>query len=261
MGDVDEGDAGAPLQAAQFGAHVLAQLEIERRQRLVEQQHLRLDRQRAGDGHPLALTARQFARRPVAIALQRHQREQLVGLRPAGLAVHPARLKAEGDVVAHAHQRKQRQRLEDHRRGALVRPQPRHVAPADLDTALGRFKKPRDHAQDGGLAAARGAEDREELAVRHSEADAAHRARGAKGHADIYQRDGSRHGDFFHRRGARRPCSRRAPGVFGDRPAGSGGEEAVLILVAPGDEPVVLNRPPPQQVERVTGIGGGEERL
>jgi len=196
VGDVDEGDAGAALQRAQFGAHVLAQLQIQRRQRLVEQQHLGLHRQRAGDRHPLALAARQLARHPLAIALQRDQREQRVGLRPARLAVHPARLKPEGDVVAHAHQRKQRKGLKNHRSRPLVRAKPRHVAAADLDAALGRLQKPRDHAQDGGLAAAGGAEDREELAARNGEADAAHRAGGAESHADIDQRDGLRHGDF-----------------------------------------------------------------
>ena len=43
MGDVDEGDADALLDAAQLVAHVLAELEVERRKRLIEEQHLRLD--------------------------------------------------------------------------------------------------------------------------------------------------------------------------------------------------------------------------
>ena len=37
MRDEDEGDTRFPLQAAQFVAHRLAQLEIERRQRFVQQ--------------------------------------------------------------------------------------------------------------------------------------------------------------------------------------------------------------------------------
>ena len=48
VGDDDEGDADALLQAGQLELHLLAQLGVERRQRLVEQQHLRaLDQARA----------------------------------------------------------------------------------------------------------------------------------------------------------------------------------------------------------------------
>ena len=67
VGDVDEGDADALLDRAQFGAHVLAQPQIERRQRLVEQQHLRLDRERAGDRDALLLAAGEFADLLVAL--------------------------------------------------------------------------------------------------------------------------------------------------------------------------------------------------
>src|SRR3546814_5304645 len=41
MGDDHEGDADALLQVHQLEAHPLAQLGVERRQRLVQQQHLR----------------------------------------------------------------------------------------------------------------------------------------------------------------------------------------------------------------------------
>ena len=58
VGDVDERDVGALLDRAQLGAHVLAQLEVERGQRLVEQHHLGLDRERAGNGDALLLAAR-----------------------------------------------------------------------------------------------------------------------------------------------------------------------------------------------------------
>ena len=49
------------LQPLQLDLHLLAQLEVERRQRLVEQQHLRPVRQRAGERHALLLAARELA--------------------------------------------------------------------------------------------------------------------------------------------------------------------------------------------------------
>ena len=58
MGDDDEGDADILLKPCQFEPHLVAQFGIERRERLVEQQHLRPLDQRAGQRHALALAAR-----------------------------------------------------------------------------------------------------------------------------------------------------------------------------------------------------------
>ena len=74
MGDDDGGDAEPLLQLAQFDLHRLAQLGVERRQRLVEQEQLRRQRQRAGNRHALALAARKLGHRPVGEAGQMDQR-------------------------------------------------------------------------------------------------------------------------------------------------------------------------------------------
>ena len=60
VGDIDEGDADLALDRLQLDLHLLAQLEIERAQRLVQQQHARLVDQRAGQRHALPLAARQL---------------------------------------------------------------------------------------------------------------------------------------------------------------------------------------------------------
>ena len=57
--DVDEGRRGRRLDLAQLGLHLAPDLLVERRERLVQQQNLRLWRQRAGDRHPLLLAARE----------------------------------------------------------------------------------------------------------------------------------------------------------------------------------------------------------
>src|SRR3546814_496768 len=44
-------------------------------------------------------------------------------------------------------------------------------------------------------------------------------------------------------------------------PAPSGRQEPVLVFVAGRDKPTLLHRPPPQLLERIAGIGLGEEGL
>ena len=73
MRDVDGGVAVCVVQAAHLEAHLLAQIGVEIGQRLVEQQRLRLDDQRAGQRHALLLAAGQLA----GIALR--QRRELGG--------------------------------------------------------------------------------------------------------------------------------------------------------------------------------------
>ena len=60
MGDVHEGRAEGSLQLLELDFHVLAQLQIERSQGLVQQQQGRLQHQAACDGDALPLAARQL---------------------------------------------------------------------------------------------------------------------------------------------------------------------------------------------------------
>ena len=62
MGDVDEGDADLGLDALELQLHLAAQLEVEGAERLVEQQHLGVVDQRAGDGDALLLAAGELVR-------------------------------------------------------------------------------------------------------------------------------------------------------------------------------------------------------
>ena len=57
MGDEHEGDPDFSLQRFEFLLHLLAQFEVERAERLVEQQHLGLVHQRTGQSDPLLLAA------------------------------------------------------------------------------------------------------------------------------------------------------------------------------------------------------------
>ena len=76
--DVDRGDAERLLQLADLGAHVDAQPRVEVAKRLVEQQDLRADDERARDGDALQLAARELVRPALAVARELHQRQRLV---------------------------------------------------------------------------------------------------------------------------------------------------------------------------------------
>ena len=57
VGDIDKGDSQLIFQADQLILHVLAELQVESAERLVEKQKLRLVYDRTGDGNPLLLAA------------------------------------------------------------------------------------------------------------------------------------------------------------------------------------------------------------
>src|ERR1700757_4231600 len=77
VGDVDEGDPHLVLDAFQLDLHLLAELQVERAERLVEQQHARAHDQGPGPGHALLLAAGQHAG-PVRLpAGHLHQLERL----------------------------------------------------------------------------------------------------------------------------------------------------------------------------------------
>ena len=64
VGDEDRRRAGQALDALDLDLHVEAQVLVQRRERLVQQQDCRLHRQRAGQRDALLLAARQRARQP-----------------------------------------------------------------------------------------------------------------------------------------------------------------------------------------------------
>ena len=85
--DMHEGGADALLQRLQLVLHLPAQFQVERAERLVEQQHRRLDHQRAGERHPLPLSAGKLVRLLVERVRQPDQRQRLA--RPAARAAPP----------------------------------------------------------------------------------------------------------------------------------------------------------------------------
>ena len=111
--DEDGRDVHLLVQPAQPLAQLGPDTRVERAEGLVEEEHLRLDREGAGEGHPLALATGELRRIAVTELLQLHQLEQLVDARP-DLVLRPLPdRQPEGDVVAHGHVLEGRVVLED----------------------------------------------------------------------------------------------------------------------------------------------------
>ena len=73
----DEGDADIFLKPGEFEPHLVPQFGVERRKRLIEQQHFRPLHQRAGERHALALAARHLVGLAVGECGQLHHVESL----------------------------------------------------------------------------------------------------------------------------------------------------------------------------------------
>ena len=169
MRDVDERDAELVLDALEEELHLLAELEVERAERLVEQQHARPAHERPGQRDPLLLPSRQLTvlRCPTPA---RSTSRRMSSTRPLIWFFGTRwRSEAERDVVGDGQVREERVRLEDGVDVALVRRQADDVAVAEEDPALVRLLEAADHAQRRRLAAARRAEQREEASVLHLE--------------------------------------------------------------------------------------------
>ena len=68
--DVDERDADLGLDRLELDLHLLAELEVERAERLVEQEHLWPVHEGASQGHALALAAGELRGTPRLVALE-----------------------------------------------------------------------------------------------------------------------------------------------------------------------------------------------
>ena len=163
--DVDGGDAEAALQRRDLRAGLDAELGVEVRQRLVHEEHLRLAHDRAAHGDALTLATGERLRLAGQVLLEV---EELGGLEHASGALFLADagdLQGEAHVLGDRHVRVQRVVLEHHRDVAVLRRDVGDIAIADQDVAGVDLFEAGEHAQRGGLSAAGGADENQELAI------------------------------------------------------------------------------------------------
>ena len=161
---------------------------VERGDRLVGHDQLRLEGQRAGDADALPLAAGELVRVAVVVlGAQAHQlQEALDLLLHTALGLHALEPEGRRDDRADGVTRVQGavRVLEDHldvtaQRAHLPRPQLRDVPALEVDRAARRVLEAGDDPAHGRLAAARLADDAEGLALAHLEVDAVDGLHGA----------------------------------------------------------------------------------
>jgi hypothetical protein len=167
------------LHPLQLELHLLAQLEVQRAERLVQQQHVRLVHDGPGQGDALALAAGQLSRLAAAEPGQPDHLQRAVDLRPPFRLGHPAHPQPVLDVLRHAHVREQRVVLEHGVDVPGVRRHPGDVAAAELDPPGVRPLEPGDQPEQGGLARTGRPEQSEELARPDLQVDVGERGHGA----------------------------------------------------------------------------------
>ena len=226
VGHVHERDPDLLLQRLELQLHLLAQLEVEGAQRLVEEQHGGVVDQRPGERDALLLAAGEL---PGAAALVPAQADELQRFaHPSGLVRlgRPSLAQAVADVLGHVHVREQGVVLEHRVDVAVVGRHAGHRLAREVDLARGGLLEARDHAQRGGLAAARGAEERVERAAGHRQAHGIDGGDVAEPLGDVHDVDvrrlpaPPRRGDGPSRRGRigrRRQAQIARPSTRGDR--------------------------------------------
>ena len=165
VGDVHGGLAGPPLEVEDRVLQRVAEVPVERRQGLVEQQDPRVRGEDAGQGDPLLLAAGELGRQPPAVARQADHRQHLLDPAADRVLLRALDRQPERHVVGDRQVREQGRRLEHEADVPLPRRQERHVVGVEVDPPVGRLDQPGDHPQRRRLAAARRPEQRDHLAV------------------------------------------------------------------------------------------------
>ena len=154
MRDVDHGGADLAMDALDLDLHLLAQILVERAQRLVEQEHIRIENEAARERDTLLLTAGQLARIPVGKAAEPHEIKHLVDARlhvPLGEAAH---LQGKDHVLRRRHMREQRVVLEHDTDIALIGLAECEIVSSELDDPACRILESGNHQQRRRLAGA-----------------------------------------------------------------------------------------------------------
>ncbi len=135
------------LDRLELDLHLLAQLEVERAERLVEEEHLGPIDEGAGQGDALALAARELAGTPSLVALEANHAHGLRDARPSLAGGDAAHDQPVADVVADAHVREEGVVLEDGVDVAVEGWDAGDILAVEADRALGRDLEAGDHAQ------------------------------------------------------------------------------------------------------------------
>ena len=181
MGDIKRRRPRRRQHLLQLRPNLQPQERVEVGERLIHQQDGRFHRQRAGHRDALPLPAGELVGIAVQIGLDMQKAGRLFHLRLHPRLLSPLHPQPEGHVFIDGHVGKDGVVLEHHGQPAVLRLQPQHAAPADAHVAGRGALQPRDDAQKRGLAAAGGAEERDEFPLLHIQRHRLQRIHGAEG--------------------------------------------------------------------------------
>ena len=187
MSNINKGDVHLTLQALELQLHLLAELEVQCTQRLVQQQDLRLIDQTAGNGNTLLLAAGHLADAAALKALQADHLQHIAHLAADGLFVHLLQAQAKGHILKHVQVREQRVLLEHGIHRTLIGGHTSNILALQQHLTRVGFQEACDQAQGGGLAAAGRTQQRYELFVMDVQVQPIQNALTVKFHHDIAQ--------------------------------------------------------------------------
>ena len=173
VGHVDKCDAQLFVHLLQFQLHVFAHLQVQCRQRFVQQQHFGFVDDSASNSHALLLTAGERVHVTLLIIGQTHGLQRRLDFQVDSGFVETLQVQAKSDVVEHVQVRKQRILLEHRVHRTFVRRHLRHILTVKQNLAFRHHLKTRYTSQQRRLAAARRAKNRYKLAFLHREAHVA----------------------------------------------------------------------------------------
>ncbi len=163
VGHEHEGDAGLALDAFQLRLHAAPELEVERRERFVEQEKFRRRSESPGQGDALLLAARQLIGPPLGHGVEPNEMQHRGDARRHLGAAPALALQPEGHVLLDRQMRKQGIGLEHGVDGPLVRRVVDDMLAVEQDGARIGVLETGQQSQQRGLTAARRAEQGEEL--------------------------------------------------------------------------------------------------
>ncbi|MPM42412.1 hypothetical protein SDC9_89077 [bioreactor metagenome] len=158
MRNKNKSDPEALLQFPQFVLHVRAQLQVQRRQRLIQQQHIRFVDYRSGDCNPLLLATRHFTDFTVFIAFQLDHFQGFFHLSHNLILRHFLDRQSKCNVIENIHVRKQGIVLENCIDFASVRRNVIYSFAIDFDDAFRSVREAGYQTQDCCFSTAGGAQ-------------------------------------------------------------------------------------------------------
>ena len=165
VGNVDEGGVDLLAQLDDLSAHLVTELGVQVTEGLVHEEHLGLADDGAADGHTLTLAAGQSLGLTVEVLSDVQDLGGFLYLAVDLLLGHLLELQGEGHVLIHGHVGVQGVALEDHGDITVLGGHVIDQLAVDVQLAFGNLLQAGHHAQSGGLAAAGGADQDDELLI------------------------------------------------------------------------------------------------